>query len=91
MSRPAAILRGVDQELWDRVHALEGVQLPMRCGRFRVAAVDVTGDGRPEILTGQGPLGQPIVLTFDGLTAVELNSFFAFPAVFRLGIFVAGG
>jgi hypothetical protein len=63
-------------------------------GGVRVAAGDVTGDGRDELITGAGPGAGPHVRTFNGMTGLEiappLGSFFAFEISFTGGVFVAG-
>jgi len=58
-------------------------------GGVRVAAGDVNGDGRAEVITGAGPGGGPHVRVFDGATTSELLSFFAFDPTFTGGVFVA--
>jgi hypothetical protein len=54
----------------------------------RVAVVDANGDGRLDIVTGQGLDGQAIVLVYDGLTLRELD---AYDVTFHRGIFAAAG
>ena len=60
-------------------------------GGVRVAAGDVNGDGRADIVTGTGAGGGPHVKVFDGRTGAELRSFFAYDAAFAGGVFVAAG
>jgi hypothetical protein len=60
-------------------------------GGVTVAAGDVTGDGVPDIVTGAGPGGGPHVKVFDGVTGMEVRSFFAFDASFHGGVYVAAG
>jgi hypothetical protein len=60
-------------------------------GSFSVAAGDLTGDGRAEIVTGAGPGVGPHVKLFDGRTAAELASFYAFAPGFLGGVSVAVG
>src|SRR5262249_53881069 len=56
-----------------------------------VAAVDLNGDGKADIITGAGPGGGPHVKVFDGATGNLLNSFFAYDDGFHGGVNVAGG
>ena len=58
-------------------------------GGVRVAAADVNGDGRAEVVTGAGPTGGPIVGVFDGLSGNSLQTLAAFPNSSFTGIFVA--
>jgi hypothetical protein len=58
-------------------------------GGVRVAAADVNGDGRADVITGTGP-GSDHVKVFDGPTGRELYSFFAFGG-YGGGVYVAGG
>src|SRR5262249_48945939 len=60
-------------------------------GGVRVAAADVNGDGKADIVTGDGPGGQPRVTVFDGGTDKAIYNFFAYDTVFRGGIYVAAG
>jgi hypothetical protein len=62
-------------------------------GGVRVAAADVDGDGRAEIITGAGPWGGPHVRAFRlvGRTPVEIASFYAYDPAFTGGVFVAAG
>jgi serralysin len=58
-------------------------------GGVRVAAVDVNGDGKADIVTGAGPGGGPHVKAFDGTNPGNvLESFFAFDPGFLGGVFV---
>lgn len=58
-------------------------------GGVFVTGGDLNGDGYAEIITGTGAGGGPNVKVFDGLTGVELTSFFAFDPSFRGGVTVA--
>jgi uncharacterized repeat protein (TIGR01451 family) len=64
---------------------------PGFAGGVRVAAADVNGDGRPDIVAAEGPGGVPRVRGFDGLSLDRLDQFLAFDAKIRDGVFVGGG
>jgi hypothetical protein len=59
-------------------------------GGVRVAAGDVNGDGRPDIITGGGVADSGHVKAFDGVTSSEIRSFLAYGA-FSGGIYVGAG
>jgi ELWxxDGT repeat protein len=58
-------------------------------GGVRVAAADVTKDGRADIVVTPGAGGGPHVKIYSGLTVVR--EFFAYAATFTNGVFVAAG
>lgn len=60
-------------------------------GGVRVAAGDVNGDGRADIITGAGPGAGPHVKVFNGANMAQLRSFFAFAPAFTGGVQVAAG
>ena len=60
-------------------------------GGVYVAAGDLDGDGRADIVTGAGLAGGPRVNVFDGRTLVAVKSFFAYESEFRGGVTVAVG
>lgn len=60
-------------------------------GGVTVAAGDVNGDGRADIMTGTGPGGVAHVKIVDGTSNQLLASFFAFGPSFQGGVFVAAG
>jgi FG-GAP repeat len=65
-------------------------------GGASVAALDVNGDGKADIITGAGPGGGPHVRIFDGGTSLQLegntsDSFYAYDAIFSGGVYVGAG
>jgi uncharacterized protein YkwD len=60
-------------------------------GGVNVAAGDVNGDGRADIVTGAGQGGGPHVEAFDGRSLQEFRSFFAYDPDFTGGVNVAVG
>src|SRR5207302_1596883 len=60
-------------------------------GGVSVAAGDVNGDGKADVVTGAGPGGGPHVEVFSGATGAVLRSFFAYAPAFTGGVFVAAG
>lgn len=60
-------------------------------GGVRVAAGDVDGDGKVDIITGAGPGGGPHVKVFSGANFQTIQSFFAYDAGFTGGVYVSGG
>jgi hypothetical protein len=60
-------------------------------GGVTVAAGDINGDGKADIITGAGAGGGPHVKAFSGADGSVLQSFFAFDPSFTGGVFVATG
>jgi YD repeat-containing protein len=60
-------------------------------GGVRVAAGDVNGDGRADVITAAGPGGMPRVGVWDGVTKQQVYNFFAFASTFRGGVYIAAG
>jgi FG-GAP-like repeat/FG-GAP repeat len=58
-------------------------------GGVRVAAGDVNGDGKADIICAAGPGGGPHVKVFDGTNGKLIREFFAFDASFHGGVFVS--
>jgi hypothetical protein len=59
-------------------------------GGVRVGSGDIDSDGRADIIAGAGPGAGPHVRAFSGVDLNELASFYAYPASFPGGVFVAG-
>jgi hypothetical protein len=64
---------------------------PAFLGGVYVAAGDVNGDGRDEVIASAGPGGGPHVAVFDGTTGAMLGTFFAYADTFTGGVRVAAG
>ena len=64
---------------------------PSFTGGVRVAAGDMNGDGKADIVTGAGPGGGPHVEVFSGADLSLLASFYAYAPTFTGGVFVAAG
>ncbi|MFL5340321.1 MAG: FG-GAP-like repeat-containing protein [Gemmataceae bacterium] len=65
---------------------------PNFAGGVAVAAGDVNGDGKADIITGAGPSGGPHVRAFSGADpSTILLSFFAYASTFTGGVSVAAG
>jgi len=64
---------------------------PTFLGGVSVAAGDVNGDGRADIVTGAGAGGAPQVKVFDGKTGETIRSWMAFDVAFHDGVRVAAG
>jgi len=64
---------------------------PQFTGGVRVAAGDVDGDGRDDIVTAPGPGAAPLIHVFSGVGLVTLASFFAYAPEFTDGVFVSAG
>jgi hypothetical protein len=58
---------------------------------LRVAAVDVNGDGKADIVVGQGPGRPPELRVFDAVTLAVVDDFFAYDQAFLGGIFTGAG
>ena len=64
---------------------------PEYLGGINVAAGDVTGDGKADIITGSGVGVSPHVVVFDSATAQALYSFYAYLPQFLGGVNVGAG
>src|SRR6185436_8332607 len=60
-------------------------------GGVYVAAGDLTGDGRADIIVAPDSGARPLVRVFDGKTGAEIRSFLAFSATYTGGVTVAAG
>jgi uncharacterized repeat protein (TIGR01451 family) len=99
----ADILIGADAGTSPQVEIVDGLTLqvlgnfmafsaPSFRGGVRVAAGDVNGDGRADIICGAGPGGGPLVVVYDGATLSALYSLFPFGVPsFSGGVYVAAG
>ena len=58
-------------------------------GGVRLAAADLNGDGRVEIITVPGPGGAPALKVFDGATFANTSTALVYPQAFTNGVFVA--
>lgn len=64
---------------------------PSFSGGVHVAVGDVNGDGIPDIITGPGAGGGPLVNVYSGKDLSVLASFNAYDPAFLNGVFVAAG
>src|SRR5262245_57840235 len=84
---------GPHVRIWDGVTLTEiggfFAYNPLFAGGVFVAAGDVNGDGRADIITGAGPGGGPHVRIWDGVTLTEIGGFFAYNPAFPGGVNVA--
>jgi hypothetical protein len=64
---------------------------PTFTGGVWVAAGDVNGDARADVITGAGATGGPHVRVFSGNAGQQLHSFFAYAPGFTGGVRVATG
>jgi hypothetical protein len=60
-------------------------------GGVSVASIDFNNDGILDLVTGAGPGGAPHVKVFDGATNAIISQWYAYPASFTGGVFVAAG
>lgn len=58
-------------------------------GGVHVATADVNSDLVPDIITGAGPGGGPLVRVWDGATFTVIREFYAYDSNFTGGVFVA--
>ena len=60
-------------------------------GGVSVATIDFNNDGILDLVTGAGPGGAPHVKVFDGATNAIISQWYAYPASFTGGVYVAAG
>ena len=99
----ADIITGTGNGGGPRVRVLDGADLGRTVlrdflayeGTFRggvlVAAGDIDGDGKDDVITGTGVGGGPRVLVFAGDDGRTLRNFFAYEDGFRGGVLVGAG
>jgi hypothetical protein len=78
------VFSGRDQSLLYSFFAFD----PGFQGGVTVAAGDVNGDGKADIIVGAGPGADPHVVVFDGATGNLIQSFQAYDSGFRGGVAV---
>jgi hypothetical protein len=81
------VFSGIDGHRLRRFEAFTG---DYHAGVY-VAAGDVDGDGKADIIVGAGEGGRPHVRVFSGATGRRIGSFYAWPKNRRLGVRVAAG
>jgi hypothetical protein len=81
------VFSGKDGSVLQSFYALA----PSFTGGIRVAAGDINGDGKADIVTGAGPGRGPRVRAFSGATGAVLTDFFAYGTHFTGGVYVAAG
>jgi hypothetical protein len=64
---------------------------PTFAGGVRLAAGDINGDGKADVIVGAGPGGGPHVRVFNGMTGSVVTEFFAYAPHFTGGIYIAAG
>jgi hypothetical protein len=65
--------------------------IPTFTGGVNVAAGDVNGDGKADIITGAGPGGSPTVHVYNGINVALIYNFYAYAMSFSGGVNVAAG
>ncbi len=82
------VFSGIDGSLLQSYYAYAATFV----GGVRVAAGDVNGDGKADVVTGAGAGGGPHVRVFDGTNSANvLQSFMAYDTGFRGGVYVTAG
>jgi hypothetical protein len=76
------VFSGVDQHLLASFFAYD----PAFGGGVSVAAGDLDGDGRIDLITGAGPGGGPQVRVLSGVDLHELGSFYAFASGYGVSV-----
>ena len=78
------------RQLAGRIGSFNAFSREFRGGVY-IAAGDINGDGRADIIASAGAGGSPTVRVFDGVSGLQLASFDAYDSTFRGGVRVAVG
>lgn len=78
---------GLDNSVLQSFYAYD----PSFTGGVRLAAADIDGDGKADIITGAGPTGGPHVRVIKGTDLTNINQLLAFNLPFNFGVFVGAG
>lgn len=84
---PEPALTTVEPGLINEFYAYD----PMFTGGVRVAAGDINGDGKADIVTGAGINGGPHIKEINGATGQLIREFYAYSPTYAGGVFVSAG
>jgi hypothetical protein len=69
-------------------HQVNGQNPALPSSGLRVAATDINGDGKAELIIGAGPGQLPVTAIFDAATLAVLDDFFISDSAYLGGFFV---